>query len=399
MASLTRGIFIVGAKRTPFGTFGGKLADKTCVDLQEVAAKAALQSANVAPELVDSVIIGNVLSSSSNDAPYISRHVLLRCGIPIPVPALTINRLCGSGFQSVVNGAHDIIMGDSQIALAGGSDSMSQAPYAVRGVRFGTKLGVDIKLEDMMWAALTDFHCKTPMGITAENLAAKYNITREEVDQFALRSQMTWKNAHENGHFKEELAPVPIVIKKKPALFEFDEHPRVQTTLEGLAKLPPVFKKGGTVTAGTASGICDGAGAIVLASEEACKTHNLKPLARLVGYGIAGVDPTIMGIGPAPAIRKLLAKAGLQLKDIDIVEINEAFAAQTLACQKELDLNPDILNVNGGAIALGHPLAASGSRITAHLVHELRRRKAKYAIGSACIGGGQGIALLLEGIH
>ncbi|KAK4008840.1 3-ketoacyl-CoA thiolase, mitochondrial-like [Daphnia magna] len=399
MASLTRGIFIVGAKRTPFGTFGGKLAGKTCVDLQETAAKAALSAANVNPELVDSVIIGNVLSCSSVDAPYISRHVSLRCGIPIPTPALTINRLCGSGFQSLINGAHDILMGDSQIVLAGGSDSMSQAPYAVRNIRFGTKLGVDIKLEDMMWAALTDFHCKTPMGITAENLAEKYNITREDVDKFALRSQMNWKTAHENGNFKSELAPVALEIKKKPFSFDTDEHPRVQTTLEMLAKLPPVFKKNGTVTAGTASGICDGAGAIILASEEACKTHNLKPLARLVGYGIAGVEPTIMGIGPAPAIRKVLAKANLQLKDIDTVEINEAFAAQTIACQRELDLDPEVLNVSGGAIALGHPLGASGSRITAHLVHELGRRKLKYAIGSACIGGGQGIALLLEGIH
>lgn len=276
---------------------------------------------------------------------------------------------------------------------------MSQAPYAVRGIRFGTKLGVDIKLEDMMWAALTDFHCKTPMGITAENLAEKYKISREDVDAFALRSQLTWKNAQENGHFKGEIAPVSLIIKKKEVSFEIDEHPRVQTTLEGLAKLPPVFKKNGTVTAGTASGICDGAGAVILASEEACRTHNLKPLARLVGYGIAGVEPTIMGIGPAPAIRKVLGKANLKLSDVDVVEINEAFAAQTIACQRELDLNPEILNVNGGAIALGHPLGASGSRITAHLVHELGRRKLKYAIGSACIGGGQGIALLLEGIH
>jgi len=399
MAALTRGIFVVGAKRTPFGAFGGKLADKSCVDLQEIAAKAALASANVNPELVDSVVIGNVLSCSSPDAPYISRHAALRCGIPIPTPALTINRLCGSGFQSVVNGAHDILMGDSQIVLAGGADSMSQAPYAVRNIRFGTKLGADMKLEDMMWAALTDMHCKTPMGITAENLAAKYNVSREDVDKFAFRSLLNWKNAQENGHFKGEISPVSLMVKRKEVSFEVDEHPRLTTTLEGLAKLPPVFKKNGTVTAGTASGICDGAGAIILASEEACKTHNLKPLARLVGYGIAGVEPTIMGIGPVPAIHKVLGKAGLQLKDIDFVEINEAFAAQTIACQRELDLDPEILNVNGGAIALGHPLGASGSRITAHIVHELGRRKAKYAIGSACIGGGQGIALLLEGIH
>ncbi|XP_063586049.1 3-ketoacyl-CoA thiolase, mitochondrial-like [Penaeus indicus] len=398
MAALTRGIFIVGAKRTPFGTFGGKLAKLTPTDLQEIAAKSALAAANVKPELVDSVVVGNVIGCAHTDTIYISRHVGLRCGVPLESPALTVNRLCGSGFQSVVNGAHDIIMGDSKIVLTGGTDSMSMAPYAVRNIRFGTRLGADLAMEDTLWASLTDAHCKTPMGVTAENLAAKYDITRQDADEFALKSQMNWKNAQENGHFDAEIAPVTLKTKKGPADMTVDEHPKPQATIEGLAKLPSVFKKNGTVTAGSASGICDGAGAVVLASEEACKEHDLKPLARLVGYSIAGVDPTIMGIGPAPAIRKLLKISGLQLSDIGMVEINEAFAPQTIACQRDLDLDPAILNMNGGAIALGHPLGASGSRITSHVVHEIRRRGLKYGIGSACIGGGQGIALLLESL-
>lgn len=396
MASLTRGIFIVGAKRTPFGTFGGKLAKYTPTDLQEVAAKAALASAKVNPENVDSVVIGNVLSGSNTDTPYISRHVGLRCGVPTEAPALTVNRLCGSGFQAVVNGAQEIIMGDSKVVLTGGSDSMSLCPYAVRNIRFGTRLGADLGLEDMLWASLTDLHCKTPMGVTAENLADKYKITRQDADDFALRSQKNWAAAQENGHFTAEMAPVTIKSKKGAEEMAMDEHPKPKTTAEGLAKLPSVFKKGGTVTAGTASGVCDGAGAVVVASEGACGELGLTPLARLVGYAVAGVEPTIMGIGPAPAIRKLLKVTGVEMKDVGMIEINEAFAPQTIACQRELDINPDILNMSGGAIALGHPLGASGARITAHVVHEIRRRGLKYGIGSACIGGGQGIALLLE---
>ncbi|KAG7178020.1 3-ketoacyl-CoA thiolase-like [Homarus americanus] len=395
---MSAGIFIVGAKRTPFGTFGGKLAKHSPTDLQEVAAKAALTAANVNPELVDSVVVGNVIGCAHTDTIYISRHVGLRCGVPISSPALTVNRLCGSGFQSVINGAHDILMGDSKIVLTGGTDSMSLAPYAVRNIRFGTRLGTDLSMEDTLWASLTDAHSKTPMGVTAENLAAKYNITREDADAFALKSQLNWKNGQDNGHFDAEIAPVSIKTKKGPADMTVDEHPKPQTLLESLAKLPSVFKKNGTVTAGTASGICDGAGAVILASEEACKEQNLKPLARLVGYAVAGVEPSIMGIGPAPAIRKLLKVSGVDLKDVGMVEINEAFAPQTIACQKELDLDPAILNMNGGAIALGHPLGASGSRITAHVAHEIRRRGLKYGIGSACIGGGQGIALLLESL-
>lgn len=388
----------MGAKRTPFGTFGGALAKHTPTDLQEVAAKAALASAKVNPENVDSVVVGNVIGCANTDTIYIARHVGLRCGVPIAAPALAVNRLCGSGFQAVVNGAHDILMGDSSVVLTGGVDSMSMAPYAVRNIRFGTRLGSDLSMEDTLWASLTDQHCKTPMGVTAENLAAKYNITRQDADAFALASQQNWATAQNEGHFAAEMAPITIKTKKGPAEMTMDEHPKPKTTAEGLAKLPPVFKKDGTVTAGTASGICDGAGAVVLASEGACGELGLAPLARLVGYAVAGVDPTIMGIGPAPAIRKLLKVSGMELKDIGLVEINEAFAPQTIACQRELDLDPSLLNTCGGAIALGHPLGASGARITSHLVHELRRRGVKYGIGSACIGGGQGIALLLEAV-
>ncbi|XP_018008175.1 3-ketoacyl-CoA thiolase, mitochondrial [Hyalella azteca] len=398
MAALTKGIFIVGARRTPFGAMGGAFTKVSPTDLQEVAAKAALADAKVDPKLVDSVVIGNVISVSDKDTGYISRHVGLRVGVPLEAPALTINRLCGSGFQAVVTGAHDILMGDSKIVLTGGSDNMSMTPMVLRDIRFGIKLGANLGMEDALWTPLTDYHCNTPMGVTAENLAKQYNITREDADQFALKSQTNWKNAHDKGYFKAELAPVTVKTRKGDKEISVDEHPKPDTVLAGLAKLPSVFMKNGTVTAGTASGICDGAGAVVVASEEACKSNNLQPLARLVGYAIAGVEPTIMGIGPVPAIRKLLKISGLQLADINLVEINEAFAPQTLACQRELDIDPAILNVNGGAIALGHPLAASGARITSHLVHEMRRRQVKYSIGSACIGGGQGIALLLESV-
>lgn len=398
MTSLTKGIFIVAAKRTPFGTYGGKFVKTSALELQENAAKAALAAGNIKPEQVDSVVIGNVLACTSSDSIYLPRHVLLKCGIPIERPALGVNRLCGSGFQSIVNGAQNIVCGDSKVVLTGGVDNMSQSPYVVRNIRFGTTLGAPLELEDSLWVGLSDTYCKLPMALTAENLAEKYKIPRSEVDAYALRSQQLWKKGHDSGVFKEELSPVKVMIKRKEVTVDVDEHPKPQTTLEVLSKLPLVFKKDGVVTAGSASGICDGAGAVVVASEEACKEYGYKPLARLVGYSVAGVDPSIMGIGPVPAIRNLLKAAGKTLNDIDLVEINEAFGAQTLACQKELKLDMEKLNVNGGAIALGHPLGASGSRITAHLVHELRRRKAKYAVGSACIGGGQGIALLLESI-
>ncbi|ERL88284.1 3-ketoacyl-CoA thiolase, mitochondrial [Dendroctonus ponderosae] len=398
MASLVKGSFIVGAKRTVFGTYGGKLKNVSITDLQTVAAKAALASGNVKPEAVDSVIVGIVGSNSAADGGYLSRHVALKSGVPIEKPAYAINRLCGSGFQSIVNGVQDIEIGFSQIALTGGVENMSAYPHVIRGLRYGLPLGQSPALEDSLWVGLTDSYCNLPMALTAEKLGAQYNITKDQVDEFALRSQRLWKEAQDAGRFKEELVAVPVKIKKDIVNVEVDEHPKPQTTLEGLRKLPTIFKKDGLVTAGTASGIADGAGAVIVANEQAIAQHGLKPLARVVAYSVVGVDPTIMGIGPAPAIKAVLKVTGKTLNDIDLVEINEAFAAQTLACAKELDLDINKLNVNGGATAIGHPLGASGSRIISHLVYELRRRKAKFGIGSACIGGGQGIAILIESL-
>lgn len=392
---LSRAIYIVAAKRTAFGTFGGSLKKFTATDLGVIAAKAALEAGNVSPEVIDAVCFGNV-SQTSADALYLARHIGLRNNVPIPVPALTVNRLCGSGFQSIINGAQDILLGDAEVVLTGGTESMSQAPYAVRGTRWGTRLGTDVKMEDTLWSSLLDTFTGCTMAITAENLAEKYSITREECDAYGLRSQQTWAAAQEAGRFDAEMAPIEIKSRKGTKVFNVDEHPRPQSNLETMAKLPAVFKKGGVVTAGNASGICDGAGAIILASEEAVKKHNLTPLARLVQYQVAGVDPTIMGIGPVPAIKGSLGRAGLAIKDMDLIEVNEAFAPQYIACERELGLDRDRVNVNGGAIALGHPLAASGARIMTHLVHELRRREGRYAVGSACIGGGQGIAVVIE---
>jgi len=397
-ASLVKGVFIVGAKRTAFGTYGGKLKNVSITELQTLAAKSALTAANVKPETVDSVIIGNVSPSSAADGTFMARHVLLKSDIPIEKPAYTVNRLCGSGFQSIVNGVQDIETGFAQISLTGGVENMSAYPHIVRGLRFGVPLGTDPKMEDSLWNGLTDTYCGLPMALTAEKLGAQFNLTRDEVDAFAVRSQKLWKEAQDAGRFKEELIPVPVKGKKGIENLEMDEHPKPQSTLESMKKLPTVFKKDGLVTAGSASGICDGAGAVVVASEQALSKNGLKPLARIVAYSVVGVDPSIMGIGPAPAIKAILKAVGKTLDDIDLVEINEAFGAQTLACAKDLNLDINKLNVDGGAMALGHPLAASGSRITAHLVHELRRRNAKLGIGSACIGGGQGIAILVEAL-
>uniref|UniRef100_A0A3Q2HGP7 Acetyl-CoA acyltransferase 2 n=1 Tax=Equus caballus TaxID=9796 RepID=A0A3Q2HGP7_HORSE len=369
--ALLRGVFIVAAKRTPFGAYGGLLKDFTAIDLTEFAAKAALSAGKVSPEIVDSVIVGNVLQSSS-DAIYVARHVGLRVGIPIATPALTVNRLCGSGFQSIVNGCQEICVKDAEVVLCGGTENMSQAPFCVRNVRFGTRFGSDLKLEDTLWTSLTDTHVQLTMAITAENLAVKHKISREDCDKYALQSQQRWKAANDAGYFNNEMAPIEVKTKKGKQIMQVDEHARPQTTLEQLSKLPPVFKKEGTVTAGNASGVCDGAGAVIIASEDAVKKHNFTPLARIVGYFVSGCDPSLMGIGPVPAINGALKKTGLSLKDMDLVEVNEAFAPQYLAVEKSLNLDPSKANVNGGAIALGHPLGGSGSRITAHLVHELR---------------------------
>lgn len=393
--ALKDAVYIVGAKRTAFGAYGGSLANVSATQMQITATQGALQQANLAPDNVDTIVVGNVIQSDPASI-YCPRHTALKLGLKESTPSLGINRLCGSGFQSVVNVAQDIELGLARTGVAGGTESMSGTPHAVYGHRFGVKLGMDMKMVDVLWAGLTDMHIKTPMGVTAENLAEKYGITREDADALAQRTQSRWGEAQNNNIFDAEITPIQIKKKGKLVDFTIDEHARPSVTLEQLAKLPSVFKKDGTVSAGNASGVCDGAGAIVLASESAVKEYGLKPLARLVSYSYVGVDPKIMGIGPVPSIEKALDVAGLTKNDIGIFDINEAFAPQFLACEKQLELDPLKTNVCGGAIALGHPLAASGSRITAHLAHALQRTGEKYAVGSACIGGGQGIAIVLE---
>ncbi|KAI8814274.1 Thiolase, N-terminal domain-containing protein [Cladochytrium replicatum] len=379
-----------------FGAFNGKLKGYTANELGGIASKAALDT--LPKDLkVDSAIYGNVLQTSA-DAPYLARHVGHRAGLPIHAPALTINRLCGSGFQAVINGAQEIMTGEANIVLAGGTESMSQAPYVLRGIRTGTRYGVDQILEDSLSQALVDHYPKkTPMGITAENLGKEYNITREETDEFALRSQLLWGEAHGKGHFDAEITPITIKVKGGTESFAVDEHPRPKSTAKDLQKLSPVFVKDtGLVTAGNASGICDGAASLVVASEEAVIQYGLTPLVRIVSWFYTGVEPTIMGIGPVPAMKGALERAGLTFDHMDFIEVNEAFAVQVLAVKKALGLDLAKLNIHGGAIALGHPLGASGARILAHMTHELQRSGGKYAIGSACIGGGQGISVILE---
>ncbi|MCA9584715.1 MAG: acetyl-CoA C-acetyltransferase [Myxococcales bacterium] len=395
MAKLNKSLVIVGAKRTAFGTLSGALKGVSATDLAVHASKAAIAQARVTPESIGHVIMGNVMQTSV-DAIYCARHVGLKSGLPITTPALTVNRLCGSGFQAIINGAEQLLLGDAEVVLVGGTENMSQAPHVLRGAREGWPFGKAPAVEDSLWSALTDSYCKTPMAVTAENLAEKYGITRADCDAYALSSQQRWAAAHEKGLFKDEIAPMEIPAKKGPVTVAVDEHPRPQSTLEVLGKLAPVFKKDGVVTAGNASGICDGAACLVLTTEEYAKSKGLTPLARLVQWGVAGVDPSIMGIGPAPAIQNALARAELKQSDVDLFEVNEAFAPQYLAVEKELGLPRDKTNVNGGAIALGHPLGASGARITAHLVYELARRQGRFAVGSACIGGGQGLAVVLE---
>lgn len=389
-------IFIVAGKRTPFGAFGGALKGLTATDLTVHATKAALAAGGVSPSIVDTVVVGNVQQTSA-DAAYLARHVALKSDMPVPTSALTINRLCGSGFQSCVNVAHEILLGEAAVGVAAGTESMSQAPMSLYGheVRWGTSLGKNAQLQDTLWAGLTDTHAGCPMGTTAENLAADYSISRAQSDEYAMGSQTRWAAANEAGVFADEIAPMQLKSRKGPIEFTTDEHPRI-TDLVKMGKLPTTFKKDGVVTPASASGICDGAGALVLASEEAVATHGLTPLCELVSWATVGVDPTRMGIGPVPAIQAALKKAQIPLSDVDRVEINEAFAPQVLACAKELGLDEAILNINGGAIALGHPLGASGSRVTMHLAHAIARGEVSTAVGSACIGGGQGIALVLR---
>lgn len=395
MAKLGKSIVIVGAKRTAFGTLNGALKGVSANDLAAFASKAALAQSGVSASAIAHVVVGNVLQSSP-DAIYCARHVGLKAGLPIETPALTVNRLCGSGFQAIVTAAEQLLLGEADAVLAAGTENMSQAPHVLRGGREGWPFGKAPQVEDSLWSALTDSYCNTPMAVTAENLATKYGITRAQCDEYALGSQQRWAAAQQGGVFQSEIAPFELTTRKGTVSFAVDEHPRPQATLESMAKLPPVFKKDGVVTAGNASGICDGAAALVLTTEEYAKKSGLTPLARLVQWGVAGVEPSLMGIGPAPAIRSALSRAGLELGQIDLLEVNEAFAPQYLAVEKELGLDRAKTNLNGGAIALGHPLGASGARITAHLVYELARRGGRYAVGSACIGGGQGMAVVLE---
>jgi len=388
-------IYLVSGKRTAFGSFGGGLKDVSATDLTVAAGKATLEAAGVSADKIDHTIIGNVVQSGA-DAAYVARHVGLKLGIPVERGAYLVNRLCGSGFQSIASAAEMILTGQAQCILAGGVEQMSQIPYVARKVRFdGMRMG-NFELEDAMTSALTDLYTGTPMAITAENLGEMYGITRQQCDEYSVLTQQKYKKALDAGFFKDEIAAVKITTKKGEVIIDKDEHPKPEVTVEKIGAMKTMFKKDGLVTAATASGIVDGAATSLIASESFVKAHGLKPMARIVSWASVGCDPKIMGIGPAPAARKALERAGLGIDQMDLVEVNEAFAAQYLAIEKELKLNKDKTNVRGGAIAVGHPLGASGTRIMNLLAYELQKRQAKYALGSACIGGGQGIAMILE---
>jgi len=390
-------VYIIAGARTPVGVLQGSLSDITATDLGVVAAKGALERSRVDPQLVDQVVMGNVIQTSK-DAIYFARHVALKAGLPIETPALTVNRLCGSGLQAIVNAAQMLLLGEGQIALAGGAENMTQAPDVLRGARFGYKLGQSPQVEDSLWEALIDTYVGCGMAITAENLAEKYGLSREEVDAYALRSQQAARHAQQAGWLAEEIVPVTVKDRKGNSIEITQDEGIRDTSMEALAKLPSRFRKGGVVTPGNASGINDAGACVVLATGDAVQQHNLKPMARLVSWGVVGVPPDIMGIGPAPAFRQALKRADLTLKDLDRVEVNEAFAAQYLAVEKDLGLVRDKTNVNGGAISIGHPLAASGARLTITLLHELQRNSLKYGAASLCIGGGQGIAAIFENV-
>mmetsp|Transcript_25874 Transcript_25874/g.48569 ORF Transcript_25874/g.48569 Transcript_25874/m.48569 type:complete len:402 (+) Transcript_25874:71-1276(+) len=401
MSLARKAIYVVGAKRTPFGAFGGKLKHLSATDLAVISSKAALAEANLSGDKIDDCFMGNVIQSAK-DAAYLARHVALKSGAPIKSPALTLNRLCGSGFEAVCLGAESIELDRAEVALVGGTENMSQAPMVIDGLtsRWGAALGKGMKAEDSLWAGLTDSMIGLPMGITAENLADQYDLSREDCDAFALRSQQAWAAANEAGYYKPEIVPIELKTRKGMVAMTEDEHPRPSTTIADLNKLKPVFKPdGGRVTAGSASGICDGAASLVLASDASVSANNLAPISRVVAWSRVGCEPTHMGIGPVGAIEAIFKATNMSAADMDLIEINEAFAAQFLACEKALELDREKMNVCGGAIALGHPLGASGARITAHLAQSLKRTGKKYGLGAACIGGGQGIAVLLENVQ
>jgi len=390
-------VYFLAGVRTGFGSFGGTLKDHSATDLGVIAAQGAIARSGVPASAFDHTVFGNTLQTSA-DAIYLARHIGLKSGLPVETPAVTVNRLCGSGFESIIQGAQQILLGESKIVLAGGTESMSQAPHVLRGARWGLRLGPPPPLEDSLWEALRDPQCGLSMAETAENLAQRYTLPRSEVDAVALMSQQRARDSWAVGQFADEIVSVSIRNRKtkQDEPWKADEHMRPDTTAEGLAKLAPYFKKDGVVTAGNASGICDGAAAVVIAGESAVQAHGLKPIGRLVAWAVVGVDPAYMGIGPAPAARKALAKAGMTIEQMDLVEINEAFAAQYLAVERELQLDRSRTNVDGGAIAIGHPLAASGTRLTLHLFHALKRRGGQFGLASACIGGGQGAAVIVE---
>jgi acetyl-CoA acetyltransferase family protein len=387
-------IVIVDGARTPMAEYNGHFSDISAIDLAVVAAKGALERSGFGPDEMDHVIVGNALQTSG-DAIYGARHVGLKAGVPKQVPALTVNRLCGSGIQSIVSAAEQIHLDEATTVLAGGMENMSQAPFVIRGARKGLKLGAG-NMEDSLMVALLDTYAGLYMAQTSDNLARKYEISREEQDEFAMRSQQCANEAVKAGRLQEEI--VPVAVGRKGQMITEDDHMRPDTTMEVLAKLKPAFAKDGFVTAGNASGIVDGAAMLVVTTADKAKEKGRQPLGRIVSWGIAGCDPEIMGIGPVPATQIALKKAGLKLEDIDLVEINEAFAGQILAVAKELGIDKEKLNVNGGAIALGHPLGASGTRLVLTLLYELRRRRQRYGLATACIGGGQGIAMIVESL-
>ena len=399
-------IVILAGARTPMARYGGALRDHSALELGALAARAAVERSRVDPAEFDHVIFGNALQTSG-DALYGARHVGLKAGLPVTVPAVTVNRLCGSGMEAIIQAAHRLLLGEAKMVLAGGMESMSQAPHVIRGARWGFRLG-DGALEDSLLVALKDTYCGCYMSDTAENLARQYGITRQASDEFALRSQQATDAAYKACRLKDEIVPVeiksapkahqPRADRKGTTLFSEDDHRRADTTLAGLAQLPPAFRPDGIITAGNASGIVDGAAAVVVTTAAQAASRGLKPLGRLVSWGVAGVEPKSMGIGPVPASQQALARAGLKLGDINLVEVNEAFAPQYLAVEKELGLHRDQTNVNGGAIALGHPLGATGTRLVLTLLHELRRRSKRYGLATACIGGGQGIAVIVESL-
>lgn len=388
-------IVIASGARTPVGTFGGDFKNVSAVDLGVVACKEAMNRAGIKPNMVDEVIFGNVLQAGLGQ--NVARQVAIHSDIPVEVPSFTVNKVCGSGLKSVVLAVQAILVGDDDIVVAGGTENMSMAPYLLQSNRWGKRMGdaklMDYMIHDGLWDIFGDYH----MGITAENVAEKWGISREEQDELACASENRAEKAIKSGRFKDEIVPVLVPQRKKdPILVDTDEHPRFGTTMEALSKLRPAFKKDGTVTAGNASGINDGAAALVIMSKEKADELGIKPLATIVSYGTAGVDPSIMGTGPIKATKKALERANLKIEDMDLVEANEAFAAQSLAVRKELNLDPEKTNVNGGAIALGHPIGASGARILITLLYEMIKRDSKYGLATLCIGGGQGIAMVVK---